>query len=206
MEIAQILFQIISAIIIVFAIFQKEKWKMMLWYTINNIMCVLMYFVFGRTTTAILCVVAAVRTFIFMFYSLKKIKPNYIWLIIFESAFVLTTILTWQDALDLMPLFALLVAGFGSWQENDYVLRVSYIINELIYVIYKFIIGAYISMAVELISLICTLFSFIYYCLLKKEKLFLQLIFKRNKSQLDNIDNHQEVTQQEQTEQEIEIQ
>ena len=124
MEIAQIIFQILTAIAVVIAILQKEKWKMMLWYTISNLMCVLMFFAFGRITTAIICIIATIRTFIFMFYSLKNIKPNYIWLIVFESAFVLTTILTWQDALDLMPLFAMLVAGFGSWQENNYVLKI----------------------------------------------------------------------------------
>ena len=116
-----------------------------------------------------------------MFYSLKNIKPNYIWLIIFESAFILTTILTWQDALDLMPLFAMIAAGFGSWQENDYVLRISYIINMTLYVIYKAIIGAYISMGVEAIDLVTTIICLVYYTILKKETLILQLIFKRNK-------------------------
>ena len=188
MDTAQIIFQLLTAIVTVLAILQKEKWKMMFYYTLNNLACVAMYFAFARTTTAIICIVAAVRTIIFMFYSLKKIKPNYVWLIIFELAFVATTIITWQDALDLLPLVAMVSACYGSWQDNHFVLRVSYIVNNTTYVVYQLIIGAYISMAISLINLACTIICFVYYCLLKKEKPILQVIFKNKKNQ--NIDKN----------------
>lgn len=188
-----ILFQILSAFVTVLGISQRQKWKMMLFYTINNILCVVMYFCFGRTTTAFISIIATIRTFTFMFYSYKKIKPNIFFLIIFECAFVIITIVTWQDALDLLPLIAMLSAGFGSWQDNHFILRVSYIINNSLYLIYKLVIGAYISMAVEAINLICTITCFVYYCLLKKEKPILQAIFKKkeqifNQENLNNID------------------
>ena len=180
----QIGFQIATAILTVLAILQKKKWKMMLYYTINNILCAFMYLAFSRTATMVICIIAAVRTFIFMFYSIKNIKPNIVWLIIFECAFIITTILTWQDALDLMPLFAMLAAGYGSWQDNAYILRICYMINMTLYVIYKAIIGAYISMSVEALDLVCTIVCFIYYCLLKKETPILDLIFKKNKTEV----------------------
>ncbi|HBP43900.1 MAG TPA: hypothetical protein DD621_04455, partial [Clostridiales bacterium] len=144
METVQIIFQVLSVVVSVIAILQKQKWKMMLFYTINNVLSVIIYFSFNRITTAIICVVATIRTFIFMFYSLKGLKPNLIWLILFEVGFVVTTILTWQDALDLLPLAALLAAGYGSWQDNPAILRTSYIINNAAYVVYNAIIGAYI--------------------------------------------------------------
>ena len=37
-----------------------------------NIFNVVMYFAFGRTTSACICIVAAIRTFIYMFYAYKK--------------------------------------------------------------------------------------------------------------------------------------
>lgn len=188
MDTSQIIFQLLTAIVTILAILQKEKWKMMFFYTLNNLICVAMYFVFLRTTTAIICIIAAVRTIIFMFYSLKKIKPNYVWLIIFELAFVVTTIITWQDAFDLLPLVAMVSACYGSWQDNHFVLRISYIINNSAYAVYQLIIGAYISMAISLINLACTITCFVYYCLLKKEKPILQVIFKNKKNQ--NIDKN----------------
>lgn len=189
MEAVQIIFQILTVIISVIAILQKQKWKMMLYYTIDNILSVIMYFSFNRITTAIICIVATIRTFIFMFYSLKKLKPNIIWLIIFETGFVVTTILTWQDALDLLPLVAILSSGYGSWQDNPVILRVSYIINNGSYVIYSAVIGAYISMVFKIITFLSSVFCFIYYCLLKKETPILDVIFKRKKTVENNIDN-----------------
>ncbi len=182
METVQIIFQVLSVVVSVIAILQKQKWKMMLFYTINNVLSVIIYFSFNRITTAIICVVATIRTFIFMFYSLKGLKPNLIWLILFEVGFVVTTILTWQDALDLLPLAALLAAGYGSWQDNPAILRTSYIINNAAYVVYNAIIGAYISMAFKIVTLISSITCFIYYCLLKKEEPILSVIFKRKKN------------------------
>lgn len=189
MEAVQIIFQILTVIISVIAILQKQKWKMLLFYGINNVFSVIMYFSFNRIATAIISIVATIRTFLFMFYSLKKLKPNIIWLIVFEIGYVVTTILTWQDALDLLPLVALLAAGYGSWQENPTILRVSYIISNSSYIIYKAIIGAYISMGFEIITVLSSVFSFIYYCLLKKETPILDAIFKRKKTVENNIDN-----------------
>ena len=177
----QILFQVLSAIATILAILQKQKWKMMLFYTFNNAILVAMFFAFGRTSSAIISIVAMARTFIYMFYALKKMKPNYLWLIVFESGFIISTVLTWQDALDLMPMFALLSSGYGSWQDNQIVLRISYVINETLYVIYTVIICAYISMSVNALSLICTITCLIYYCILKKETPILEILFKRKK-------------------------
>lgn len=190
MEEIKIIFQILSVIVSVIAILQKQKWKMMLFYTINNVLSVIIYFSFNRITTAIICVIATIRTFIFMFYSLKKLKPNVVWLIIFEIGFVVTTILTWQDALDLLPLVALLSAGYGSWQDNQTILRISYIINNGCYVIYNAIIGAYISMALKIITFLSSTICFIYYCLLKKEEPILNKLFKKKKNaENNNINN-----------------
>lgn len=185
----QIIFQMLSATVTILAILQKQKWKMMMFYTFNNLISIAMYLAFARTTTAIIYAVAAFRTIVFMIYSFKKIKPNFIWLMIFEAGFLIATILTWNDALDLLPLFAMLFAGYGSWQDNQTVLRITYILNQSLYVIYKTIIGAYISMSVDAASLICTIICLVYYCILRKETSILSLIFKRKKQNIENQHN-----------------
>ena len=194
MTFTQIIFQVLTAVLSIWAIFQKQKWEMMLIYTINNVLNAIMYLAFNRIASMTICFVAAIRTVIFMIYSLKKIKPNFVWLIIFESAFIVSTILTWQDAWDLMPLFALLAAGYGSWQEKQLVLRISYITNYLLYVVYQSIIGAYISMIVSIISLVCTVTCLIYYCILKKETPILDLIFKRKNKSVSNSESKEEAS------------
>lgn len=182
METIQIICQVLSAILTVLAVLQKEKWKMMLIYTINCLISIAMYFSFGRFTSSYIYIVAATRTFVYMIYAYKNLKPNVAWLIFIEVAFTTITVLTWQDALDLLPLFAMLVVGYGSWQDNHLILRISYLINQSLYVIYKAIITAYISMSVDAINLTCTIICIVYYCILKKETPILKLIFKRNKN------------------------
>ena len=176
-------FEILSSLTTVIGIFQKQKWKMMLWYTISNILTAIMYLAFSRYATMAICFVAAIRTIVYMVYAIKKLKPNWIWLIIFESVFILTTVFTWQDALDLMPLFAMLLAGYGSWQDNQLVLRICYILNNSLYVAYKLIISAYISMSISIICLISTIFCLFYYCVFKKQTPVLEIIFKKRKQQ-----------------------
>jgi hypothetical protein len=185
--------EIIFGLLCVLAILQKDKWKMMLIYAATNIVLVVMYLLFGRYATAAISAVAAVRMIVYMIYALKKIKPNLVWLIIFESAFVVSTALTWQDALDLMPLFALMASCYGGWQDNQIIMRLSFTVNGILYVIYDILIGAYIAMSIETIILLFTVVSFIYYCVYKKETPLLELIFKKKKKQqsgqITNSDN-----------------
>ena len=183
----EILFQVLSGLLTVLAIFQKQKWKMLLIFTFNNLMLCLMYFAFGRTTSAFVMIVAMLRTIIFMIYAIKQIKPNFVWLIVFELAFIGITILTWQDAKDLMLMFAFLSIGYGSWQDNGYILRISYIIGYTLSSIYKGVIGAYISMGFELMSLTTTIICFIYYEILRKTQPILSRCLNIFKSKEKNL-------------------
>lgn len=182
----ELVFQIISGVLTVLAIFQKQKWKMLGIFTVNNLMLCFMYLAFGRTTSAFVMIVAMLRTLIFMIYAIKKIKPNWVWLIIFELAFIGITILTWQDTKDLMLMFAFLVIGYGSWQNNGVVLRISYIIGYTLSTIYKGVIGAYISMSFEIMSLTSTMICFFYYEICKKTEPLLSKCLSIFKLKKDN--------------------
>lgn len=177
----QIILQIFPLILLLIGTFQKEKWKMMLWSTLTNAFYVAMYFAFGRIATACICIVAALRTITYMIFAIKKIKPNWIVLIVFELAFIVATILTWQDALDLLPLFALLAACYGTWQDNQLILRISYIFNHTFTIIYQILIAAYITMCGEIILFISTIVCLIYYCILKKERPLMSYILPKKK-------------------------
>ena len=190
MELTQIILQVITALVNVLAIFQKEKWKILFYYTMVNIVFVAMYFSFGRTVAALICLVSVLRTLLYMIFAIKKIKPNFWIFLVFEIAYILIAIFTWQDAYDTLPLIAILAGNFASWQDNHLVFRIGYIINESCYVAYNLIISAYIAMGVEILNLICTITCLIYYCILKKEKPIFDVIFGRK--QKTNQDGLQE--------------
>jgi len=187
----QIGFQIATTIMTLFAMFQSTKWKMMLVFTINNIMLVAMYFSFGRIASACVCIVAALRTIIYMIFALKKLKPNIFILIFFELAFVMSTVLTWQDAFDLLPMFGLLISGYASWQNNQWILRIGYVLDPLLFLAFNSIIGAWIAVVAEIIALISSTISLIYYCVWEQQepilkKLNLLKLFKNKKSDETN--------------------
>ncbi len=181
MDTLQIVFQVLTVITTVLAICQRDKWKIMLFYTFENVICVAMYFAFNRTAAAMICVVATFRTIIYMIYSLKNLKPNLVWLFLFGVAYITVAVITWQDMLDILPLIAMLSVNFGSWQDKQLTLRIFYIIDHIAYITYKFIIGAYIAMGVEIFCLIVTTIALVYYCILKKEKPLLDYIFRRKR-------------------------
>lgn len=185
----QIALQVIIIFLVVLATLQKKKWCMMMIFSISNLVYTAMYFSFGRTASAIICIVACVRTLTFMIFALMRLKPNVYVLLLFEIGFIVSTALTWQDPFDLLPLFALMIAGYASWQNNQFILRLGYVINPTLFFVYKTIIGAYIALIAEVFVLISSIFSFLYYCVLKKEKNLTDYLinFKRRKVMIKNI-------------------
>lgn len=159
----QILFQVIVIILGIIAVFQREKWSMMLVYTINNVFTALMYFSFFRIASGVISIIGAIRTFIFMLFAVKNIKPNIHVLVIFEFSFLFSTIFTWKDALDLLPMFAVMIAGFASWQNNEFFIRLGYLAKVILFIAYQVFIGAYIAIFAQAIVFVSTFISIIYY-------------------------------------------
>lgn len=149
----------------------------------------IMYLTFARTASAILCGIATIRTIIFCYYAYKNMKPNWILLIVFEVAFLIATILTWQDALDLLPMLALLIASYVSWQDNTIILRCGYIVNSILNLIFRIIIGAHIAIIADIITLISEIIALIYYEILKKQEPILHQIFHKNYVKNEKIIN-----------------
>ena len=162
----EIALQILNGILLLWALLQRQKYKMLTIFSLNNLILSFMYLFFKRYASAVVCVVAMLRTIIFGIYAYKKLKPNVWWLVTFEILFVLATILVWQDWFDLLLLFTFIFMCYGSWQDDQLILRITYIVGYTLATIYKAIIGAYISMGVEIMSLIFTIFCLIYYCIL----------------------------------------
>ena len=195
----EIAIQVVVVILEMLASMQKKKSSILIFYTIDNATLAFMFFLFNRYTTALICILSLVRTIIFMIFNIKGKKPNLFVLIAFEFAYLLTTIISWQDALDILPMLGSMAACYGSWQDETSVLRICYIINPTLYTIYKIIIKTYISIIPEVLLLISNLVTLIYYNILKKEKPILEYLnFKRKKNKdVENQDSSAELSNNE---------
>ena len=125
----QIAIQVLVVILEALASMQKKKSKILLFYTIDNATLALMFLLFNRYTTAIICLLALVRTIVFMMFSLKNKKPNIGVVILFEISFVVTTVIFWQDYLDILPMLGSMTSCYASWQDKTSILRIGFIIN-----------------------------------------------------------------------------
>ena len=164
-----------------------------MFYSISDFANVLMYISFERYVPMIVYIIVTIKTLVFLIFALKSKKPNLFLLLLFEFLILtssLIAIFILQNMLDFIVLAAMLLSTYGSWQDNNFVLRVTYLSNRALLVTYYFIIGAYISFGACIGFLFCEILCFIYYCILKKETPLMQVIFKNRKKESENIQNN----------------
>ena len=90
--IAQIV-SIVTIVSTVVAILQKEKFKIMLCFTIANLSMGATYALLGRWLALALVVLATIRTIIYYIYARSNLKPNIYVMVAFEVLFVIVSIL-----------------------------------------------------------------------------------------------------------------
>lgn len=160
--IAQIV-SVITIITTVLALFQKEKFKTMILFTISNISMMTTYSLLGRWLSLILVGIASVRTFIYYLYAVKNLKPNYIVMVAFEVVLVIVSILLWEDYLDLLMLINLCMLTYMTWQDNMKLIRAGYVVSALLLITYDILVKAYVGMISEVILLVSSAISIIRY-------------------------------------------
>ena len=143
--IAQIV-SVITIITTVLALFQKEKFKTMILFTISNLSMMATYSLLGRWLSLILVGIASVRTFIYYLYAVKNLKPNYIVMVAFEVVLVIVSILLWEDYLDLLMLINLCMLTYMTWQDNMKLIRAGYVVSALLLITYDILVKAYVGM------------------------------------------------------------
>ncbi len=148
----------LCALVLLFMSYQNNRKVRFLFIQIfSGIFYFLQYFFLSAFSAAGSSVISILKTLIFLNYEKKNRKiPIYI-LIVFEIIFLLLGILTYQNIFSLMPIFIALSYTYGTWQKN---LKVTYAIGIMaatIWIIYNFIVLAYISVIGSFVELIASI-------------------------------------------------
>ncbi|MGN1201461.1 MAG: YgjV family protein [Candidatus Caccovivens sp.] len=154
---------VVATLITCISFFQKEKWKMMLWLSITNIILISTYILCGSLLGGLLCAGALVRTLVFLYFNKFNKKPEVIILILFEIYYVVISIIMWQSPIDLLMLVNLVIITYTSWQDNIKVLRFGYVASSLLLIPYDILLGAYTTILSEIVMLIFVIVSLIKY-------------------------------------------
>ncbi len=167
--------QILSIIFRLISRLQKTKGKALIFVCCSCLVSAITYFLLGQIAGACLLAAGIIRTIVFFLYDHFKVKPNVVVLICFEISFIIILGLTWQSAIDIFILLSLVIFTFGSWQDNMYVFRISTVSDNIVCMIYDGLVGAYVTIVGDVICLIASIFSIVYYDILKRST----PIFKR---------------------------
>lgn len=143
------------------SLFQKEKWKTMLFLCVSNIVLIAIYILCGSLVGGLLTVGALLRTIVFLIYSKKNKKPNIFVLLAFEIYYIVITATLWSSYVDLFILINLMMLTYTTWQDNVKILRIGYMLSFFLLVPYDILIGAYTTVLSETILFISALVSLV---------------------------------------------
>ena len=165
--------QIVSILTVVstaIGLFQKEKFKIMLCFTVTNVSMLATYALLGRWLSTILVALATIRTIVYYIYAVKNLKPNMYVFVGFEVLFIVVTMLLWKDYFDLLMLANLSLLAYTTWQDDMKVLRAGYLVSAILLIVYNILVKAYVGVISEAVLLVSSIISVIKFDIKNKVK------------------------------------
>ncbi|MBO5349342.1 MAG: YgjV family protein [Clostridia bacterium] len=156
--------QIVGIIaIFVFAIIphQKTKNKILILQLISSLLYAIQYFLLGAFSAVVTNIIDIIKTIIFSKYARKnkKIPMNY--LIIYIVIIIVSGIFTINSFFSVFPIVGAILFAYAAWQDNLKIFRIMNIFGILIYTVYNFYVGAYVSFFGNIVQLISSVVAVI---------------------------------------------
>lgn len=148
--------------------FQKEKWKMMVYLSVTNVLLIVTYILCGSLLGGMLCLGALVRTIVYLYFNKTNKKPGPIVLVMFEIYYLVMSIFMWKTPIDLLMIINLVVVTYTSWQDDVSVLRLGYVISSLLLICYDVALGAYMTAVSEVAMLVSVVVALLKYAKVTK--------------------------------------
>ena len=124
-----------------------------------NTLCALQYLCLWSLTALFTSGITAVRNAIFAHY--KGRRPPLIWLLLIMAALIAAGIWAYAGPISLLPIAAGLIYSVAMWRGNLKQIRWSAIIACILYIIYKWTVGAYTGILVSLAEMGGAIFALI---------------------------------------------
>lgn len=156
--------------IIVFAIspHQKTKKKVLIFQLISNLLYAIQYVLLNAFSAVATNVIGGIKNLIFYFYAKdEKEIPNK-FLYIYILIIVIFGVFTFNGLISIIPILVSILYAYAVWQDNLKVYRIITIIGSISWIIYNFLVGAYVGVAGNVFQLISAIIAFIRIDVLKK--------------------------------------
>ena len=148
---------IITLIIFVVSMQQRKKEHFLLWQTLGTVLFIAQYLMTDKLTGAITFSIVAVRGLIFYWYKKKGLKPSFKILLVFQAVLLVSTWLTWQNILSVIPFAAASAKTWGTWQDDMKLTRKTSVLSQSCMIVYNFSAAMYTGALTEVCNLASTL-------------------------------------------------
>lgn len=143
-----ILAQVVGTLaIVVFAIspHQKTKKKVLFFNIVSSLLYALQYLLLGAFSAVATNVIGTVKNQVFYMYEKKEKDIPIRALLIYIAILVISGMLTYTNIFSVFPVLLSSLSAYGVWQKNLKVYRNIVVINSASWLIYNFVVGAYVG-------------------------------------------------------------
>lgn len=150
---------IATLIIFVVSLQQRKKETFLLLQTGGTLLFIIQYILTNKITGAITFAIVVIRGLVFYYYKKKNLKPSLTVLIIFQIALLISTCLSWQNFLSIIPLIATVAKTWGTWQDEMKWTRRTSLLSQSCMIVYNISASMYTGALTEVCNLTSTLIA-----------------------------------------------
>jgi hypothetical protein len=150
---------VITLVFFVISLQQRKKENFLLLQMAGTILFIVQYILTGKTTAVIIFTIVAIRGLVFYLYKRKDLKPSLTVLIIFQVVLVISTYLSWQNMLSIIPYAATAVKTLGTWQDDMKWTRRASMFCQICMIAYNITASMYTGALTELCALASTMIA-----------------------------------------------
>ena len=150
---------VIGIVFLVVSVQCNKKSSILIFQIFANIFYGLQYLTLGAFSAGVMSIVSLLRCLIFYSYDRKgKLVPLWLFLILALSI-IFPIFFTYDGILSLFPIVATLVYSYATWQKNLSLFRKLVLSVSILWIIYNFCVGAYISVIGSVFEFVSSLLA-----------------------------------------------
>lgn len=155
------LFGLASLALICISYQQKGKDKILFVQIFANLFYFIQYILLAAFSAASANIISITRTMLFYNFERKDRNIPLYYLIIFELIILFAGIFTYSNIYSIIPIIIAMAYTYGTWQKNLRVMYLIFILAGFFWILYNFVVGAYISILGSFIEIIASTAGFI---------------------------------------------
>jgi len=134
---SQIMAALSTIILLTYSVMKVKRPVILICNVIINLLNAGHYLLLGGYTAAVCSVIVALMTFVFSYKGKTKLLSSPALPLAFAAAFIVTGILTWDDAWSLIPVAGHLLLVMAFWCNGENIIKGIFIIVGLMWIVYN---------------------------------------------------------------------